>query len=230
MNKPLVDLRVRHERLPVHSKLESSLKRSLVAASFRLDSNSVPDKLTVEGFADAKVPLKRGWRFEASALWSRASEGSLVDFDVSTERDATTNKIREWKREGNQLKFREFVNGEVRREANYDLHEDLVPISSPFLLVSALQSSFTSTNDSYGAVVVIGSKFAAFRLDPVSSGEIVSFRGAVMTSRAPLRRSDWLDLPWHQAKTFDLDWNVERSAVTRVSAEVPIFGSVSLNF
>lgn len=228
--KPLVDLRVRHERLPVHSKLESEFKRSLVAASLRFHMDKSADKISVAGSADAKVPLKRGWRFEMTALWSPSNSESLVDFDVSTERDATTNKIREWRREGAELKYREFENGAASREASYALHEDLMPISSPFLLVSAFQSTVTRGDDSYGALLVMGSKFSAIRLDPVSIGDVSVYRGAILSSRQPLRRNDWLALPWHQAKGFDLDWDHARASITRISAEVPVFGQQTLNF
>lgn len=228
--KPLVDLRVRHERLPEHSKLETTYKRALIASSFRFDVNKIGDKISVEGFADAKIPMKKPWRFEASALWSPASRESLVDFDVSTERDPAINRIREWKREGAELKFREFENGAVSKEATHPLHDDLMPLSSPFLLYAALQSSIADLDDSYGALLVVGSKFAAFRLDPVSIGHITLFRGAVIPSRTPLRRADWLALPWHQAKPFDLSWNRETTSLTEIVADVPILGSLKLDF
>ncbi|MEK7355179.1 MAG: hypothetical protein AAB250_01930, partial [Bdellovibrionota bacterium] len=205
MNKPLVDLRVRHERIPAQSKLETYYKRSLIAASLRLDVTKAGDKISAEGFVDAKIPFKRAWRFEGSAIWSPSNQTAPVDFEVSTEREAGSNRIREWRKEGNELKFREFENGQIRREASYALQEDLMPISSPLLLLSALQSSVSQDNESFGSLLVIGSKFAALRLDPTPPSATRNFRGAIMTVRTPLRRSDWLALPWHQAKPFDLD-------------------------
>lgn len=228
--KPLVDLRVRHERVPSQSKLETSYKRSLIAASLHFEQSKTADKVSVEGFADAKVPLKKAWRFEGSALWSKANENSLVDFEVSTEREVATNRLREWRREGNELKFREFENGAVRREATHQLHDDLMPISSPLLLLAGLQGSPTDQDDSFGALYVLGSKFAAFRLDPAGTTETRNFRGAIMVVRQPLRRSDWLDLPWHQARVFDFDMNLAGDAVARVVADVPLFGTLSLTF
>lgn len=196
--------------------------------------NKSADKISVEGFADAKIPLKRGWRFEMTANWSQANSESLVDFEVSTERDATTNKIREWRKEGVELKYREFENGAVAKETTFALHEDLMPISSPFLLVSAFQSSVSDSGDSFGATLVMGSKFSAFRLDPVSVAPekdgVMIYRGAILGSRTPLRRSDWLALPWHQAKPFDLDWDPRRAAISRIAADVPLFGAQTLNF
>lgn len=213
--------------LPENLKFE--IKKPFFTASVVLAYELVGDSIKAKTKLLAKIPIYGKISYSIDAE-SKPQADPFFAFESVTERDDGKGNYRKVSTQGKTLTLETSDAGaeSVVQLQALDI-EPPAPLLVHLLALPALQQSREDGVDIYVAQLVNGAKIQALRLDRLSSNdEIESYRGRTLSSPRPLSESEFRDLSWQKAKSFEFDFDLKKNTIAAARIHLPIVGRIEI--
>lgn len=207
-----------------------AVKRSLLAASFHLQESYEPNHQTWRCEADAKIPLKSSFRFNAEAHWRNAMPGSPFYFESYSEGESVSGRLIVWTIDEEGARFSESRKGAEIGNAKVDVSVDPdIGVLSPLQIPRALQRAHRSEAKEYGTYIVAGKSLQALKLVPAeaSKGQL-QFDAFVMPVSGACDGESWKRLAWAEASKFSLSIHEFDLTLLAIRFRAPLVGEIEL--
>lgn len=208
------------------------MRRSMISASVFLCLEKQSGRLMGKANGGIKIPLRGPYSFEASSeIFPNDSQIGFRDITISLTVPKPKTQI--WTNSNSDLEYQDSTSSNDHRVLSLSGF-GFGRVLSPLAVLPAVAHSWQGPDCEYRAIIVVGKKPTAIRIqpDPSSrhSGRVFTRiqTASISALTVGFGEESWRALAWDKSLVLESEFDASSSQLSWIAANVPIIGSCRL--